>query len=122
MPRTILGPIDGNKCFNHELSPYERGKIVGAVSQGASFTDAGKLVHRPGSTAQATVKHDAERHDGHTRELIDMGDNEDAYQALYAAMKEGWESIPQEKIDNLIKGMDRRVEACRLAKGWHTKY
>ena len=55
-------------------------------------------------------------------ELIDMGDNEDAYQALYAAMKEGWESIPQEKIDNLIKGMDRRVEACRLAKGWHTKY
>ena len=55
-------------------------------------------------------------------ELIDMGDNEDAYQALYAAMKEGWESIPQEKIDNLIKGMDRRLEACRLAKGWHTKY
>ena len=80
------------------------------------------LFHRPGSTAQATVKHDAERHDGHTRELIDMGDNEDAYQALCAAMKEGWESIPQEKIDNLIKGMDRRVEACRLAKGWHTKY
>jgi hypothetical protein len=67
MPRTILGPTDGNKCFNHELSPYERGKIVGAVSQGASFTDAGKLVHRPGSTARATVKHDAERLDGHTR-------------------------------------------------------
>jgi hypothetical protein len=51
-----------------------------------------------------------------------MGDSEDAYQALYAAMKEWWELIPQEKIDNLIKGMDRRVEACRLAKGWHTKY
>jgi len=41
-------------------------------------------------------------------DLIDMGDNEDAYQALYAAMKEGWESIPQEKIDNLIKGMGQK--------------
>jgi hypothetical protein len=51
-----------------------------------------------------------------------MGDSEDAYQALYATMKEGSESILQEKIDNLIKGTDRRVEARRLAKGWYTKY
>lgn len=56
MPRTILGPR--NRRFNHELSPYERGKIVGAVSQGA---DAGKLVHCPSSTARVTVKYDAER-------------------------------------------------------------
>ena len=78
MPRTILGPIDGNRRFNHELSPYERGKIVGAVR--------------------------------------------DAYQALYTAMKEGWKTSPQEEIDNLINGIDRMVEACRLAKGWHTTY
>ena len=51
-----------------------------------------------------------------------MGDSEDAYQALYTAMKEGWKTSPQEEIDNLIKGIDRRVEACRLAKGWHTTY
>jgi transposase len=31
-------------------------------------------------------------------ELSDMGDSEDAYQALYSAMKEGWESIPQERM------------------------
>jgi hypothetical protein len=51
-----------------------------------------------------------------------MSDGEDTYQALYAAIKEGWELIPQEKINNLIKGMDRRVEAYRLARGWHKKY
>jgi hypothetical protein len=37
MPRTILGLINRNRRFNHELSLYERGKIVGAVSQGTSF-------------------------------------------------------------------------------------
>jgi hypothetical protein len=31
-------------------------------------------------------------------------------------------AIPQEKIDNLIKSIDRRVKARRLAKGWHIKY
>ena len=67
MPRTILGPIDGNRRFNHELSPYERGKIVGAVSQGASFADAGKPVHCPSLTARATVIYDAERLDGHAK-------------------------------------------------------
>jgi hypothetical protein len=51
-----------------------------------------------------------------------MGDSEDAYQALYVAMKEGSESIPQEKINNLIKGINRRIEAYKLAKGWHIKY
>jgi len=55
-------------------------------------------------------------------DLASMGTSEAAYQSLYSAMREGWESIPQEKIDGLIKSMDSRVEACRLAKGWHTKY
>ena len=67
MPRTILGSIDGNRRFNHELSPYERGKIVGAVSQGASFADAGKPVYYPSSTARVTVKHNTERLDSHTK-------------------------------------------------------
>jgi transposase len=55
-------------------------------------------------------------------DLITMGTSEAAYQRLYQAMREGWESIPQEKIDHLIKTMDSRVEACRLAKGWHTRF
>jgi hypothetical protein len=54
--------------------------------------------------------------------LVDMGTSEAGYQRLYQAMREGWESIPQSKIDGLIKSMDTRVEACRLAKGWHTRF
>jgi hypothetical protein len=70
MPRTILGPIDGSRRFNHELSPYDRGKIVGAVSQGAGFADAGEPVHCPSLTAPATVKYDAERLDSHNKPRI----------------------------------------------------
>jgi hypothetical protein len=55
-------------------------------------------------------------------DLINMGASEAAYQRLYEVMREGWESIPQSKIDGLIKSMDTRVEMCRLAKGWHTRF
>ena len=49
-------------------------------------------------------------------DLINMDASEAAYQRLYEAMRENWESIPQSKIDGLIKSIDTRVEACRLAK------
>jgi len=51
-----------------------------------------------------------------------MGASEAAYQRRYEAMRKGWESIPQSKIDGLIKSMDTRVEMCRLAKEWHTRF
>lgn len=54
-------------------------------------------------------------------ELATMGSDEDASQALSSALKEGWEAIPQDKTDDLIKSMDSRVEACRPARGWHTR-
>ena len=54
--------------------------------------------------------------------LKTMGVAAEDYEALYHAIEEGWEAIEQDKIDALIKSMDHRVEALRLAKGWHTKY
>ena len=51
-----------------------------------------------------------------------MGTTEAAYQRLYSALQEGWEAIPQTKIDHLIKTMDQRVESVRLAKGWHSRF
>jgi hypothetical protein len=71
MPRTILGLINRNRRFNHELSLYERDKIVGAVSQDTSFIDAGKLtVYSPSLTARATIKYNTERLNGHTKPHI----------------------------------------------------
>ena len=46
-----------------------------------------------------------------------MGASEAAYQRLYGAMREGWESILQSKIDELIKSINTRIEMYRLAKG-----
>ena len=58
----------------------------------------------------------------HYPDLREMGITEDAYQRLYSALQEGWEAIPQTKIDHLIKTMDQRVESVRLAKGWHSRF
>ena len=48
--------------------------------------------------------------------------SEQAYQRFYSVLQEGWESIPQEKIDHLIRSMDERVESVRLARGWYIRF
>jgi len=55
-------------------------------------------------------------------ELSEMGQSEEAYQALFSAIREAWEAIGQEVIDDLIKSMEARVKAVIKAKGWYTKY
>lgn len=54
--------------------------------------------------------------------LKDLGKGQVGYDALAAAIVEGWEAIPQPKIDALILSMDNRINAVLEAKGWHTKY
>ena len=39
----------------------------------------------------------------HYPSLKDMGNSDAGYQELYAALQEGWQAIPQEKTDHLIK-------------------
>jgi transposase len=58
----------------------------------------------------------------HYPDLKDMGATIEAYEELCRVIKEAWEAIPQADIDSLIKSMDTRVEAVRLAKGWYTRF
>jgi hypothetical protein len=51
-----------------------------------------------------------------------MGGSQEAYQALYNAVRDGWEAIPSAKFDRLTEGMKERVLALTAAEGWHTKY
>jgi len=55
-------------------------------------------------------------------ELIKIGKSQHAYDQLAQAIVEAWDALDQEYIDELIRGMPRRVETLRKAKGWHTKY
>jgi transposase len=55
-------------------------------------------------------------------ELIKMGKSQHAYDQLAQAIVEAWDALDQEYINELIRGMLRRVETLRKAKGWHTKY
>jgi hypothetical protein len=50
-----------------------------------------------------------------------MGASGEAYQRLFQAIREGWEAISQDAIDDLIKSMDTRVNAVLRAKGWYAR-
>jgi transposase len=58
----------------------------------------------------------------HYPELSKMGKSQAAYDQLARTIEEAWDALDQEYINNLIRGMPRRVAALDLAKGWHTKY
>ena len=55
-------------------------------------------------------------------ELSEMGKSEAAYQALFLAIREGWDAIAPIAIEKLVKSMDDRVNAVILAKGWYTRF
>jgi hypothetical protein len=42
--------------------------------------------------------------------------------AMEEALKEAWGTIPVSFFEELVESMERRVQACIDAKGWHTKY
>jgi DNA-binding FadR family transcriptional regulator len=51
-----------------------------------------------------------------------MGENKEAYQRLFQAIREGWEAIAQDAINDLIKSMDTRVNSVIRAKRWYTRF
>jgi hypothetical protein len=55
-------------------------------------------------------------------ELQQMGDSEEAKDALASALIEAWEAIDEIIIQACIESMPRRRDAVIKAKGWHTKY
>ena len=44
------------------------------------------------------------------------------WEGFCEALKKCWRSIPAKLIKRLILSMPRRLEACRRARGWQTKY
>jgi hypothetical protein len=59
----------------------------------------------------------------HHPELLGLtGEGQEVKDQLLAALQEGWEALPENLFENLIKSMVRRVKAVRRAKGWYTKY
>jgi hypothetical protein len=55
-------------------------------------------------------------------ELVAMGNSDEDWKALHAALKEAWLKIPSALIRKLIESMPRRLDAVRKSKGWQTKY
>ena len=51
-----------------------------------------------------------------------MGKSEEDYQHFYRCLTEAWEAISQDTIDDLVRGVVRRVEMLDDAEGWYTKY
>jgi transposase len=47
---------------------------------------------------------------------------EEEWDSFCNALKECWRSIPSSLVKRLILSMPRRINACRRAHGWQTKY
>jgi hypothetical protein len=45
-----------------------------------------------------------------------------SYKRLREAVQEAWDSIPHERVIELVRSMRERCQAVIAAKGWHTKY
>ena len=53
---------------------------------------------------------------------LGLGVGDKSIKAFQEAIKEEWQAIPQQAIDNCILSMPRRYQAVVEAKGWYTKY
>ena len=58
----------------------------------------------------------------HYPELLNSGKSEQAIQDLENALVDAWNQLPEKLFESLIKSMPHRIDACILAKGWHTRY
>jgi hypothetical protein len=51
-----------------------------------------------------------------------MKKNESNIAELFECIKLVWAAITIEEINNLVKSLPRRIEACIHARSWYTKY
>jgi transposase len=58
----------------------------------------------------------------HYPKLNEIGESKEAYQRLFQAIREGWEAIAQDAINDLIKSIETRVNSVIRAKGWYTRF
>ncbi len=71
MLRTSLAQISGNHVRRTELTPYQRGVIIGAHSADASPGRISKLTNLPDFIVRITLKKAAEREDDQSRSRSD---------------------------------------------------
>jgi hypothetical protein len=50
------------------------------------------------------------------------GKSEQDREDMEEALKVYWATIPKETFNKLYTSIGRRIEACIVASGWHTKY
>ena len=54
--------------------------------------------------------------------LYELKNNEAGMEIFKSRIKEVWESIDQKHIRKLVASIPARLDACRGAKGWNTRY
>jgi hypothetical protein len=64
---SVLGPISGNRAFNHQLSPYQRGKIIGLIHSGQKSRDIQSLLNVSRRAVHSTLKLDSLGLEGDTQ-------------------------------------------------------
>ena len=64
MPHAPLTPISGNRPHKSELTPYERGMIVGAQALSHTSAEIGKALNFTKSTVQTTIQRQSGRNNG----------------------------------------------------------
>ena len=58
----------------------------------------------------------------HYLQYNNFSEAKEQWEGFCEALKKCWSMIPGRLIKALILSMPRRLEACRKAKGWQTKY
>jgi hypothetical protein len=63
--RSVLGSISGNRSFNHQLSPYQRGAVIGLTAGGAKSKSIETFLNVSRGAVRSTQDFDHLRDDGH---------------------------------------------------------
>jgi hypothetical protein len=54
--------------------------------------------------------------------ITSTGKLEEDIKAVEEALKAVWDALLNSLFKSLVESIERRINACILAKGWHTKY
>jgi transposase len=65
--RSVLGTISGNRAFNYQLSPYQRGRILGLTEGGIKSSNIQNLLDVSRGAVESTLKREHLRNEGNTQ-------------------------------------------------------
>jgi hypothetical protein len=65
--RSVLGTISGNRAFNHQLSPYQRGRIVGLTAKGEKSRAIEDLLDVSRGAVRSTLDFDHVPHEDNSQ-------------------------------------------------------